>query len=114
VIRTFRYPLKPNETQRHALERWRVACCDLYNGALQHRRDAWDRQKSRVRLYDQQKELTALRTADQRQHECSCGFSAHRDHNAALVILGRGLRPAQLAEAFDGIAVHQRDAAVCP
>jgi putative transposase len=41
----------------------------------------------------------AKKTLDERQHVCSsCGFSAHRDHNAALIILGRGLRLGQLTE----------------
>ena len=47
----------------------------------------------------------AKKTLDERQHACSsCGFSAHRDHNAALVILGRGLRLERLTEAECGRA----------
>ena len=34
------------------------------NGALQHRRDAWRRQRVNVTLYGQQKELTELRASD--------------------------------------------------
>jgi len=41
----------------------------------------------------------AAKSLDQREHRCeSCGFTAHRDHAAAQVILGRGLRPVQLTE----------------
>src|SRR5579872_7382627 len=39
-------------------------CCDLYNAALQERRDAWQLQHVSVSRYDQQKELTELRAAD--------------------------------------------------
>ena len=41
----------------------------------------------------------AKKELSEREHRCDCGFSAHRDHAAALVILGRGLRPGQLTEA---------------
>jgi len=40
----------------------------------------------------------AKKTLEQRQHECSCGFFAHRDHAAAQVILARGLRVGQSTE----------------
>jgi len=32
----------------------------------------------------------------QREHRCDCGFVTHRDHNAALNVLARGLRVGQL------------------
>jgi hypothetical protein len=38
----------------------------------------------------------------QREHRCGCGFVAHRDHNAALNVLARGLRAGQLTEAPGG------------
>ena len=43
--------------------------------------------------------LDAKKTLGEREHRCPCGFSAHRDHNAALVIQARGLRVGQLTEA---------------
>jgi putative transposase len=64
MIRAFRYPLRPTKEQEATLDAWRVACCDLYNGALQHRRDAWNRQRVSVSLYSQQVELTRLRAQD--------------------------------------------------
>ena len=39
-------------------------CCDLFNAALQERRDAWQRQHVSITRYDQHKELTGLRAAD--------------------------------------------------
>ena len=41
----------------------------------------------------------AKKALSQREHRCDCGFSAHRDHAAAQVILARGLRVGQLTEA---------------
>jgi len=44
----------------------------------------------------------AKKALEERQHNCSsCGFVAHRDHAAAQVILGRGLRLGQLTEATE-------------
>jgi putative transposase len=63
MLRTFRYPLRPTKAQEVVLNDWLAHCCDLYNGALQHRRDAWRRRISVSRI-DQQKELTQLRAAD--------------------------------------------------
>ena len=64
MLRTFRYPLLPNKAQAATLDAWRIACQRLYNGALQHRRDAWRKQRVNVTMYDQYKELTTLRAAD--------------------------------------------------
>lgn len=61
MIRTFRYPLYPTRVQEEALTGWLAACCDLYNGALQERRDAWRKQRRAVSLYEQQRSLTEIR-----------------------------------------------------
>jgi putative transposase len=53
----------------------------------------------------------ATKPLSQREHRCDCGFVAHRDHAAAQVILGRGLRLGQLTEASCGSrAGAKRDA----
>lgn len=64
MLRAYRYPLHPTKAQESVLESWLVACQQLYNGALQHRRDAWRKQCVQISLYDQHKELTGLRAAD--------------------------------------------------
>ena len=64
MLRAFRYPLRPTENQEVVLDAWLVGCQQLYNGALQHRRDAWRKQRVSVTYYDQQRELTELRAAD--------------------------------------------------
>lgn len=64
MLRSFRYPLRLTKDQEITLDTWRIACQQLYNGALQHRRDAWCKQRVSVTCYDQQRELTLLRAAD--------------------------------------------------
>jgi putative transposase len=64
MLRTYCYPLCANQVQEFALESWLVACQQLYNGALQHRRDAWRKQRVSVSLYDQHTDLTDLRASD--------------------------------------------------
>ena len=64
MLRTFRYPLRPTKAQETVFDGWLVLCCELYNAALEERRDAWRKQQVRISLFDQQKELTELRAAD--------------------------------------------------
>lgn len=64
MIRTFRYPLYPTKAQEEVLSGWIAACCDLYNGALQERRDAWRKQRVSIRYAAQTKSLTEIRGAD--------------------------------------------------
>jgi putative transposase len=64
MIRTFRYPLKPTLTQETVLESWLVACCTLYNAALEQRREAWRKQRVGISRINQEKELTELRAVD--------------------------------------------------
>lgn len=63
MIRAFRYPLHPTKAQESVLESWLASCCELYNAALQERRDAWRRQRVSVQYLDQQKALTEIRSA---------------------------------------------------
>jgi putative transposase len=64
MIRTFRYPLRPTKAQEATLETWLHACQQLYNAALEERRDAWRKQRVTITGYDQHKELTELRASD--------------------------------------------------
>lgn len=65
MMRTFRYPLRPTAAQAETLESWRIACQQLYNGALQERRDAWKRARVSIGYNDQTKSLTELRKEDE-------------------------------------------------
>jgi putative transposase len=64
MIRTFRYPLRPTKDQEVTLTVWLAQCCELYNAALEQRRDAWRKQRVSLTRYGQQKELTQLRGVD--------------------------------------------------
>ncbi|MDD1677675.1 MAG: transposase [Methanomicrobiales archaeon] len=53
--------MRPTKAQEAALTTWLAQCCDLYNGALHERRDAWRKLGKGVTLYDQFKSLTEVR-----------------------------------------------------
>lgn len=64
MFRSYLVQLKPTQAQRRELERLRILSCDLYNAALQERRDAWRLNRKSVTYLDQQRELTELRQSD--------------------------------------------------
>lgn len=66
MMRTFRFPLRPSKVQATSLDEAIWACRDLYNAALEQRRDAYRKQRVSLSRYDQQKEITALRSDDPR------------------------------------------------
>jgi transposase len=62
LLRTFRYRLNLTARQTRLLNQALAICCELYNAALQERRDAWRTARKSIGLYDQTKELTEIRT----------------------------------------------------
>lgn len=64
MLRAYRFPLRPLVHQRTTFERWRLQCCELYNAALQQRRDGWKRGGCSIGFAQQCKELTDLRGED--------------------------------------------------
>jgi putative transposase len=64
MIRTYRYPLRPTRAQEAVLTEWLAKCCQLYNAALEQRIAAWKTQRVSLSRYDQQKQLTELRSSD--------------------------------------------------
>lgn len=64
MTRIFKYPLRPTTAQEKVLLLWLGVCADLYNAALQERRDAWRISRKSVTRYDQLRELTAVRQSD--------------------------------------------------
>lgn len=61
-MRAFKFRLYPTKGQHGRLNGMLAAHCDLYNAALQERRDAYRHpSKTRVRATDQMKQLTAIR-----------------------------------------------------
>ncbi len=59
--RTYRYRLYPTSKQRVALESQLAFACELYNAALEQRRDAWCRRHRNVSYAAQCRDLTDVR-----------------------------------------------------
>lgn len=66
MIQTFKYPLYPTKAQAAVFEAWLGVCQQLYNAALQERRDAWRKQRVRVTRFDQFNQLTEIRREDKK------------------------------------------------
>lgn len=63
--RTYQYRLKPNKTQKMALAAALEQDRQLYNAALQERRDAYEKAGMSITVYDQYKALTVIRGDDE-------------------------------------------------
>jgi putative transposase len=63
VRRTYRYRLYPTRNQAQALEEQLGEACELYNAALQHRRDMWRDHRVSMSVFEQQREIKDLRVA---------------------------------------------------
>jgi putative transposase len=63
VIRTFRYSLKPTKAQERTLLRWLDLTRELYNAALEERREKWSRLREKTHLFDQIRQLPEIREA---------------------------------------------------
>ena len=61
MIRTYTMRLKVTRKQDECLHRLLAQLCELYNMALQQRRDVWKSHHLGIGYYDQQKQLTELR-----------------------------------------------------
>jgi len=60
--KAFKYRLYPTQPQRKDLERTLVLCRQLYNAALQERRDAYQKAGKTVGFYEQKRWLPEIRT----------------------------------------------------
>lgn len=61
VIRTYRYRLYPTKRQEEVLSQQLAICCELYNAALQERREAWSRERKSISYFDQTVQLTEIK-----------------------------------------------------
>src|SRR5262250_1424719 len=59
----YKYRLYPNKAQVQFLENQLHEACDLYNAALQERRDAWKVCRKSINYYDQANQLKQIRAA---------------------------------------------------
>lgn len=62
-LKTFRYRLRPTKAQESVLLEQLRLCRNLYNAALQERRDAYRKAGKTVTGYDQMKDLTEIKAA---------------------------------------------------
>jgi putative transposase len=63
VRRAYVFPLRPTTRQHVALETCLESHRELYNAALQERRDAWSHSKTRINYGDQSAQLSEIRSA---------------------------------------------------
>ena len=63
LLKAFRYRLNPTKAQEAVLEGQLRLCRNLYNCALQERRDAYKKAGKTVTGYDQMKYLTEIKAA---------------------------------------------------
>ena len=75
--RTYRYRIYPTLRQELALEAQLRFACELYNAALEQRRDAWRRQRRSLSYVTQCRDLTDLRAAGLGPGQMNC--TAMRD-----------------------------------
>ncbi len=75
--RTYRYRIYPTVRQRLALEAQLRFACELYNAALEQRRDAWRRQRRSLNYVKQCRDLTDVRAAGLGPIQMNC--TAMRD-----------------------------------
>ncbi len=61
VVRKAGFAFKPSQSQAARLERLLGACCEVYNAALQERREAWRLQSKSIALFDQFNQIKDLR-----------------------------------------------------
>jgi transposase len=61
MIRSYKYRIFPTRAQVGVLERTLGICCELYNAALQERRDAWRIARKSVSCYEQQNQLPEIK-----------------------------------------------------
>jgi putative transposase len=61
--KTFKYKLKPTPEQERVLDRTLMLCRELYNAALEERREAWRMRGVCVSYYQQKRELPGIKEA---------------------------------------------------
>lgn len=64
MIRSYRYRLRPTRAQAVVLGKWLFLTRQIYNAALQERRDAWQKCRVSVSAFDQSKSLSLIRADD--------------------------------------------------
>ena len=60
-MKAYKYRIYPTKAQAKKFEQWLDICCELYNAALQERRDAWRVAKKSVNYTEQCRQLTEVK-----------------------------------------------------
>src|SRR5437868_8364261 len=61
MLKALKYRIYPSHAQQTSLERWLVLCCELYNSALQERKEAWKTCKKFITYKEQQNQLPEIK-----------------------------------------------------
>ncbi len=61
IRKSYKFRIYPTKAQTKTLEMTLELCRELYNAALQERRDAWKLNRISISCYDQQKQLTEIK-----------------------------------------------------
>jgi putative transposase len=60
-VKAYKYKLQPSAKFIAIFESWLGICCELYNAALQERRDAWRQAKKSIKYQEQQNTLPEIK-----------------------------------------------------
>ncbi len=96
--RASKFPLRPTSKQTGALTAMVEDHRQLYNGALEHRRTAWQLRAVTIRYTDQSAELKDIRRADpagQGRWSCSCQQATLRRLDQAFQAFSRRVKAGQ-------------------
>src|SRR5215204_6092240 len=63
IRRTYRYRIYPSRAQTARLNETLRLCCELYNAALQERRDAYRLERKTIRYFEQSNQLPDVKLA---------------------------------------------------
>lgn len=63
AFRVYKYRIYPSKRQTQTLNNQLAICCELYNAALQERRDAWQLERKSISRFDQIYQLPEIRGA---------------------------------------------------
>ncbi|MDA2935807.1 transposase [Patescibacteria group bacterium AH-259-L05] len=59
--RTYKFRLYPTKAQQALLESWLCSCCWLYNHFLEQKKDAYEKDKTKITCFDQIKQIPELK-----------------------------------------------------
>lgn len=72
MIGCYKYRLYPNKAQTEKLQWTLDRCRELYNAALQERKEAWKYEKKSISRYEQSRSLTDIRNNDRPEYQEIC------------------------------------------